>query len=111
MADQQRYRILMPDNRLSHDTFAVASEQPSRIKAGCVLVANDRDGKHLTAHRSRLFLTADAERPNRACLKCGHVHGVVEDEVKCPHHGGDLCGLIEPHDRSALAVADVQCSA
>jgi hypothetical protein len=98
MVDQKQYRILTPDGRLSHDTFVVASEQPSAIQQGCVLVVNDRDGTQLTTHRDRLFSVANAGEPKKVCLKCGRVLGVVEDQVQCPYDEGSLCELIEPPD-------------
>jgi hypothetical protein len=96
MADQKQYRILTPDGRLSHDTFVVASEQPGMTPQGCVLVVNDRDGTRLTVHHERLFLSADARQEKKVCLRCGHVSGVVEDQVQCPYDEGDPCELLEP---------------
>ena len=98
MANQKQYRILTPDGRLSHDTFAVASEQPKAIHPGCVLVVNVDDGTRLTVHRDRLFLTAEPEEPQRVCLRCGRVSGVVEDQVQCPYDQGNSCELLEPPD-------------
>jgi len=98
MADQEQYRILTPDGRLSHDTFVMASEQPSNVPASCALVVNDRDGTQLTAHRARLFAIAHAGGPKRACLTCGRVLGVAEDQVQCPYDEGEPCELLEPPD-------------
>jgi hypothetical protein len=98
MADPMQYRILTPDGRLSHDTFVVASEQPDTIQQGCVLVVNNRDGTQLTIHRARFLPIADAGEPKRACLTCGRVLGVVEDQVHCPYDEGEPCDLLEPPD-------------
>ena len=97
MDDQNQYRILLPDHRLSHDTFRIPLQQPSNVYSGCVLVVNDDDGTQLTVHRSRLFPISLAE-PKRACLKCGRVLGVVQDQVECLYGEGDSCELLEPHD-------------
>jgi hypothetical protein len=96
MRDQKQYRLLTPNGRLSHDTFVVASEQPKVIQENCVLVVDDRDGRQLTVHRDRLFLTAEAGDEKRACLRCGRVLGVVEDQVHCPYDEANPCELLEP---------------
>src|SRR5664279_1224793 len=103
MADQKQYRILTPDGRLSHDTFVVASEQPDTLQEGCVLVVNDRDGEQLTIHRDRLFSTANAGEEKRVCHTCGHVLGVVEDQVLCPFDDRESCELVESPDGLPLA--------
>ena len=96
MEDDQRFRVLTPNGRLSHDTFVLASEQPEAIQEGCVLVVNNRDGTRLTAHRDRLFSMTRLGEPKKACLRCGRVSGVVEDQVQCPYDEGSLCDLLEP---------------
>jgi hypothetical protein len=96
MAEQKHYRILAPEGRLSHDTFVVVSQQPEAIQADCVLVVNDLDGTQLTAHRDRLFSVSEAGTPRRACLRCGKVLGVVEDQVHCPYDDDNSCELLEP---------------
>ncbi len=98
MADQKEYRVLTPDGHLSHETFVVACEQPKTIQADCVVVVNVDDGAQLTVHRDRLFLTADAGERKRACLRCGQVLGVAEDQVHCPYDEGNPCELLEPPD-------------
>jgi hypothetical protein len=98
MADQKQYRILTPDGRLSHDAFVVASEQPTVTPTGCVLVISDRDGAQLTVHRDRLFATAAAGERKRACLRCGRVLGIPQDQVQCPYDEGNPCELLEPPD-------------
>lgn len=98
MGDQKYYRILSPEGRLSHETFAVAAHQPETLQEGCVLVVNDVDGTQLTTHRDRLFSTVDAAERKKACLRCGKVLGVVEDEVQCPYDEGSPCDLLEPPD-------------
>jgi hypothetical protein len=94
MTNQTLYRILMPDGRFSHDAFRVPLEQPSHARSGCVVAINDHDGTQLTVHRARLFPLPLGE-PRKACLKCGRVPGVVQDQVKCPYDEGDRCELIE----------------
>ncbi len=98
MVDDKSYRMLTPDGRLSHDTFVLASEQPDVVRDGCVLVVNNRDGTRLTAHRDRLFSITRMGEPKKACLRCGKVSGVVEDQVQCPYDEGSLCDLMEPPD-------------
>jgi hypothetical protein len=91
MAGNHHFRILTPDRSLSHDTFAVAPEQPETISADCLLVVDEMTGKRLTVHGTRLFPAgADGtpimpEMPRSRCLECGQVSGVVEDQVSCPH--------------------------
>jgi hypothetical protein len=97
MTNQDPYRILLPDGRLSTDVFHVPLAQPAGIRSHCVLAVNDRDGATLTVHRSRLFAVALAE-PKKACLTCGRVMGVVQDQVKCPYDEHTPCELVEPHD-------------
>ena len=106
MADQKQYRILTPDGRLSHETFVVPSEQPATIQANCLLAVNDSDGTQLTVHRDRLFAIANAGEAKKACLKCGRVMGVVEDQVKCPYDEGEPCDLLEPPDGSTQVCAE-----
>jgi hypothetical protein len=98
MVDQEHYRILTPDGRLSHDTFVVAAEQPRTTPNACLIVINDNDGTRLTVHRDRLFLTAEAGEPKRACLRCGHVLGIAEDQVHCPYDQANPCELLGPPD-------------
>jgi hypothetical protein len=107
MAGQNGYRILTPDGLLTRDTFVLSPEQPNTIKAGCVLVVGQRSGTVLSVHESRL-LPAEASSPptavgqwKRACMKCGKVQGVVEDQVTCPNEDGGPCGLVEPSRRAA----------
>jgi hypothetical protein len=100
MVNQESYRILLPDGRLSTDVFHVPVTQPVDIRSHCVLAVNDRDGATLTVHRSRLLPVAIAE-PKKVCLTCGRVEGVLRDEVKCPFDEHAPCELIEPHDFAA----------
>ena len=87
MADPQRLRILTPDGLLSDDTFVVPALQPRTIKAGCILVVDERTGRVLTVHDTRLFPAAVADDPPVAgqsrsvCLKCGRVGGVIGEQV------------------------------
>jgi hypothetical protein len=97
MVNQESYRVLLPDGRLSTDVFHVPVTQPVDIRSHCVLAVNDRDGATLTVHRSRLLPVAVAE-PKKVCLTCGRVEGVLRDEVQCPFDGQTPCELIEPHD-------------
>jgi len=100
MTDVKQFRILTPDGRLSHDTFDVPVEQPSKIKADCVLVVHVGSGRRVTVHSTRLF-PADAVgahplgRQLDVCPTCGRVEGVVEDQITCPYHGEAPCGLVE----------------
>ena len=103
MTNHELYRILMPGDRLSHDVFRVLVEQPNSMRSNCVLVVNDRDGTQLTVHRARLFSIALGE-PKKACLKCGRVLGVVQDQVKCPYDEDEPCELVEPPDGLPFAL-------
>jgi hypothetical protein len=103
MAGTNHFRILTLEGGLSHDTFAIADEQPETIKADCVMVVADTTGQRLTVHGTRLF---PAEAPSlpithtesrSKCLECGRVSGVVKDAVSCPHHQDDgVCVVLEP---------------
>ena len=101
MISQRRFRILTPDGTFSHDAFALPAEQPCTIKADCVLVIDERSGRALTVHGTRLFpmetvpASAVAIQRKHVCLTCGKVQGVVEDQVNCPSHDGSPCGLVE----------------
>jgi hypothetical protein len=109
MTNHEPYRILTPDNRLSHDVFRVLLEQPNSMPSNCVLVVNDRDGTQLTVHRARLFPIALGE-PKKACLKCGRVQGVVQDHVKCPYDEHEPCELVQPPDGLPPSLASAQRS-
>jgi hypothetical protein len=99
MYNVQRFRIVTVEGLLSHDTFVVAAAQ-STPKAGCLVVINERDGAMMTVHRDRLVPVEPVAPPilyhesRTACLKCGHVEGVVQDHVTCPFHGDLPCGLL-----------------
>ncbi len=101
MTAQKHFRVLGPDGQLSRDTFLVSPEQPAMIRADCLLVVHERSGMMFTIHNTRLFPAeaADAAPFSRrlsACLRCGRVKGVVEDQVTCPYHGEGPCDLVEP---------------
>lgn len=108
MHNQTHYRILMPDGRLSHETFSLANEQPSTLHKDCLLVVNDGDHTQLTVHRERLFATA--EDHGRVCLRCGKVIGVSEDQVQCPYDEGDAGELLKPLDDFSAAQPCVEHS-
>jgi hypothetical protein len=101
MNNQRRFRILTPDGMFSHDTFVLPPEQPRTIKADCVLVVDERNGRALTVHGTRLFPIETAPAPavaipqRHVCLTCGKVQGVVADQVRCSSHDGGPCGLVE----------------
>jgi hypothetical protein len=105
MANQRQFRILTPDGLLSLDTYVLAAEQPRTIKAGCLLVVDARSGRAITVHDTRLFPVDAVDSAmgvglsKRACLKCGRVEGVIEDQVPCPEHDGGPCGLVERSDK------------
>lgn len=101
MDHHNQFRILLPGGRLSHDTFFVPWEQPSRLPQGCLLAINQRDGARLAAHPTRLIPVANAQ-PRTACMKCGRVPGVSQDQVACPYNEGESCGLVNiQHGRSS----------
>lgn len=101
MLNVHRFRIVTVEGLLSHDTFVIAAEHAAPAKPGCVVAINERDGALVTVHRDRLVPLEPAGPPilyretKSACLKCGHVDGVVQDHVKCPYHGDLPCGLLE----------------
>jgi hypothetical protein len=101
MYNVQRFRIVTVEGLLSHDTFVIAAERSTPVKAGCLVVINERDGGLVTVHRDRLVPVEPAGPPilyhesRTACLKCGRVEGVIQDHVSCPHHGDVSCGLLE----------------
>jgi hypothetical protein len=104
MAGQRRFRILTPDGALSHDTFVLPANQPRNIPVGCVRVIHEQSGTMLTVHDSRLFpagatgVAPFVQRSTSACLKCGRVTGVAEDQVACPNSGDGSCGILHPRD-------------
>jgi hypothetical protein len=101
MGPRREFYLLSPDGRLSLDIFVLADEQRRAIKPGCVLIVHPPTGRLLTVHETRLFPvgpTVFARHPapwRSACLRCGRVEGVVDDQVACPVHGGASCGLVE----------------
>jgi hypothetical protein len=101
MTGQKYFRLLMPDGLLSQDTFVVAAEQPSLMRADCLLVVHQGSGMMLTVNSARLFPAEAAGSPPfsqrvEACLRCGRVKGVAEDQVACPYHGQQPCELLQP---------------
>ena len=91
MTSQERFRVILPGGLTSLDTFVVASPQPSRIRAGCLLMTHEYSGRQITVHATRLAPVEVAGQPSeRVCPNCGKVQGVVEDEVACPYEGGAL---------------------
>jgi hypothetical protein len=97
MFNEDKYRILVPNGGLSEETFHIVSKQPTDIQLDCVLVVSDRDGVQLTVHRARLLPIVQG-KPKKACLKCGRVFGVVQDQVKCPYDEPNSCELLESPD-------------
>jgi hypothetical protein len=99
MADQKRFRLILPGGLASLDTFVPADVQPHRIRAGCVLMMHEASGREIIVHASRLA-PVDAEaaehHTHRVCLNCGKVEGIVEDGVVCLHDEGVACVLVEP---------------
>ena len=102
MANKKRFRILTPDGLLSGETFVLPPEQPRSIRPGCVLVVSQRTGALLTVHDTRLFPAKAADsvgvvgESKSVCLQCGRVKGVIEDQVSCPYHDANPCGMIQP---------------
>jgi hypothetical protein len=105
MTGRQQYRVLAADGQLSSDVFSMSPEQPGTIKAGCLLMVHEPSGRTLTVHETRVFpaglpsVATIVGESKRACLTCGKVQGVVQDQVACPNDGGP-CGLVEPSNRN-----------
>ncbi len=103
MPTEPRFRLLTPDGFVTYDTFVLAFEQPTAGEAHCMSVVHEATGRELTVHRTRLVPVDETVEPARdhprlsACLRCGRVPGVADDEVTCPYHGRLGCGLLEPH--------------
>jgi VanZ family protein len=102
MPNRKRFRVLTPEGLVTHDTFTLADEQPESIKADCMLLVHESSGRTITAHGTRLIPAADPPGNNHdhqqksVCMNCGHVEGVIEDQVACPHLGDkDCCELVE----------------
>ncbi len=97
----ERFRIVTPEEHISPETYVLAEEQPETIKANCVLLVDQANGRPITVHGTRLVpaddpLAADLDHKHTsACMKCGHVEGIVEDQVTCPNHNNLDCGLLE----------------
>jgi VanZ family protein len=94
------FRIVLLEGALTDDVFLVPAEQPAKIKMGCVLAINQRDGSLQTVHGSRLVPSEAEQLPQAAavasvCLKCGKVAGVVEDAVTCPYENDGPCKVLE----------------
>jgi hypothetical protein len=109
MPGQKRFRILTPDGLLSHDTFVLPATQPQNSPAGCVRVIHEQSGTMLTVHDTRLFpagatASASFQKPMSACLKCGRVTGVTEDEVTCSTSNDGTCGMLHPPPDTTLDV-------
>lgn len=98
---KRRFRLHTPEGLVTRDTFVLADEQPDWIKADCLLLIHESSGRTITAHGTRLVPAEDPLRDNHdheaksVCASCGHVEGVVEDEVTCPHLEDDGCGLVK----------------
>jgi hypothetical protein len=96
----ERFRIVTPEEHISPETYVLAEEQPETIKANCVLLVDQANDRRITVHGTRLVpaddpLAADLDHKHTsACMKCGHVEGIVEDQVTCPNNNLD-CGLLE----------------
>jgi len=102
MTDQEQFRIILPGGLTSLDTFVVAHPQPSRIRAGCLLMTHEQSGRQITVHATRLTPVEVMGQPSeRVCPNCGKVQGVVEDEVVCPYEGGAPCALLTPSPEAA----------
>ena len=62
-------------------------------------MVNDHTGEPLMVHATRLIPLAKPtcfaadDRPRIACRTCGHVEGIDEDRIECPHHHDAECGL------------------
>ena len=99
MPERARFYVLTPDGALSPDTFVLAEQQPQRILEGCVLIVNEATHRQMTIHRTRLIpindpVVASLTHKHSMCPKCGKVAGVVLDDVACPSHYGENCGLL-----------------
>jgi hypothetical protein len=101
MPELPRFRVLTSDGLITYDTFVIADQQPAKIKAGCLMLVNESNGRSMTVHETRVIPLSAARRPTpkkgprSVCLSCGRVEGVVEDQVRCPNHGDTPCTLIE----------------
>jgi len=105
MGEKTFYRIVAANGTLSADAFVVACPQPESIKAGCVLVVNQRNLTPLAVHETQLVpAKTEWESPHGArqtsttarhspCLRCGRVKGMVQDQVTCPFHGDRPCAV------------------
>ena len=108
MNPQEQFLVLAREGVLSRDIFIIVPEQPAKVKAGCRVVIDQRDGCRITVHQSRrvrIDATPEAVRPQKivsACMNCGRVEGVVRDEVVCPYHGGGPCRLLEARPDESL---------
>lgn len=104
MTCRRRYRILMPEGKLSGDTFVLPPEQPRNLKPGCTMLIHERSGTFLTVHDTRL-LPAEAagaipvaDTPKSACSKYDRVQGLIKVRLSCPDGDGFLRGMAEPNE-------------
>jgi hypothetical protein len=101
MAQKECFHVITREGELTADLFVVVADQPLKIKKDCLLVVNVQDGSQVTVHKSRLVRTENAEQmplakaTRSACLKCGKVAGVVEDQVTCPNEKDAPCKVLE----------------
>jgi hypothetical protein len=97
---QTIFRIITTGGSLSQDTFVIAAQQPANVKSDCLMLINQRDRSRRTVHATRLlpaFATGHGHGPHKACRKCGHVEGVLDEPLPCPHRGHPPCvSLGEP---------------
>ena len=101
MTSETLFRILTPEGLLSYDVFTLAQPQPAGLKPDCVAVVDQNNGRQMTVHKTRLVsstmpaaVEAKGHRKS-VCLKCGRVEGVVQEQIRCPHHHNVSCGLVE----------------
>ncbi len=101
MPEQQRFRVLTPEGKVTFDTFLLADKKPKTFRTGCVLLINEETGRPITVHQTRLLPVSSASSQTRdhklktVCYKCMRVEGIEQDEVTCPYHGGKGCDLLK----------------
>ena len=55
MTCRRRFRILMPEGKLSGDSFVLPPEQPRNLRRGYTMLIHERSGTFLTVHDTRLL--------------------------------------------------------
>ncbi len=54
MSQNPRFRVMSTDGLVSYDTFLIADRQPDSVQPGCLLLVDERTGKEVAVHETRI---------------------------------------------------------